>query len=67
MESQVTRPSVELYFGELTDAVKKLAREIKYREEGRKSLSSELRPALLDLMRKYGIDQPSEQDKPKSK
>lgn len=56
------RQSVELYFGNLTEAVKKLAREIKYREPGN-SLSSELQPAIRELLRKYGVEVPSEQNK----
>lgn len=62
METQIPRQSVELYFGNITEAVKKLAREIKYRDPGR-SLSNELRPALRELMRKYGIDAPSDEEK----
>jgi hypothetical protein len=55
MKKKQPRQSVEIYFGSLAESVKRLAREIKYREPGN-SLSSELRPVLLELMRRYGVN-----------
>ena len=54
MKKKQPRQSVEIYFGSLAESVKRLAREIKYREPGN-SLSSELRPVLLELMKRYGV------------
>jgi len=60
MPGMSDRNSIELYFGSLTDTVRKLAREIKYRSDGKQSLSGELRPALMELMQKYGVEVPSD-------
>lgn len=64
----MARQSVELYFGNITESVKELAREIKYRSKGKRSLSGELRSAsLFKLMEEYGIAHPPEQEKNKTK
>lgn len=49
-------PACQIYTGDLGDAVRKLQKEILYQSGGKRSFSSELRPAIKALLRKYGIE-----------